>query len=148
MTRTLSCLALAAAVTLSLAVAAPAAALADTAKTTVITRHAEVEVVEMAKGARTKHTARLTVALTENSSTSQISAKVAGAFYKVRVRQDATSGPAPLLSVELEGASAGPADSGIIQVNATTESRPGKRIVISRVEQPDGTQFEIAVTVK
>lgn len=118
----------------------PGDALADSAPAA---HRAKVEIVEAA--AHKTNRAVFTVALVENGTPSEIAAQTGGAFYELRLSATAGKTGAPTLSLNAHGRATG--GKSLLSLSTSASAPVGKRVVFGRVEHPDGTAFEVAVTI-
>lgn len=115
-------------------------------KSAAVTRTAQIEVVESQRKSKIRHAASMTVSLLGDGVPSRLETHIAGAEYRIVVNQRVGAGVHTTeLSVKSSQRSGG---HTILNVDARAVTPLGKRIVVSRVVNPDGTQFEIAVTLR
>jgi len=110
--------------------------------------HADIADVELSvfdKGTSSAQTARVTVSLVENQSASNVTAQLADGLYNISVRQEAHKNRSTVF-LQVEGI--GTADLGIRKLSATARPAAGKRIVLASLTKPDGSRFEIALTMR
>ena len=108
-------------------------------------RTVDVEVVEIARD-KSSHTLRVAVSLVDNDGASEVSTQAGTFRYFLEARRDRRAGGSPVLALELQRADT--AASGDMRLSAASFADLGQRVVIGRVERPDGTATEIAATLR
>jgi len=123
-------------------------------------QQAEVEISEAAAGGATL-TMRFVLGLTDNEL-SQIKAQTGDVHYVLKLRLDTRHSGQSLLSCDAERIELGAARAPARPSSATTLSHAvrdvhvraaavaglGRRLTLARVARPDGSRFELAVTLR
>ncbi len=110
---------------------------------TLHARQAELELVETAPGKPTVAT-RFVVGLVDLAP-SQVSAQVGDVLHRLSLRLDARSGT---LSCDLERRELEGRRTHEVKLKASARVAVGQRILLGRVQRPDGSRFEAAVTLR
>ena len=104
---------------------------------------ATVDLVETAPSGKTK-TSHFSVAGLDDSSPAELSAHVDGIDYRVRVKR--TKGSQPITELELTGVRKGVGT--VLEVSSRVDTPSGVRVMLGRIEHPDGRVSEVALTVR
>jgi hypothetical protein len=105
-------------------------------------RTIDVEIIKLSKANKSRASFSLTV---EDRSESEATAPIGDGRYTVSTYQR-TEGTNVLVRIAISGNN--DRNEPVLSIKASAVAAIGKRIVIARIEQPDGTSHEVALKVR
>jgi hypothetical protein len=114
-------------------------------RTSPAVRQAEVEISEATGSASL--TTRFVLGLTDNEL-SQLRAQAGDVHYVLKLRRDTRAAGQSLLSCEAERIERGRRAARDVHVRAAAVVEIGRRVTLASVARPDGSRFELAVTLR
>lgn len=109
-------------------------------------QQAEVEITEAAPGGASQ-TMRFVLGVTDNEM-SQIKAQAGGVHYTLKLRRDTRLPGRSLLSCDAERIEHVGRAIRDVRLQAAALVELGRRVTLARVARPDGSRFELAVTLR